>query len=115
MTLASQRTFFGPNNPFEKHPELMDDFWDWEAGNITYMAGFFPSIFACKATRGLKANVKGLEEYIKADGYKDAYKILQDHDQLHLQMASPTPTKGPDSKSSLHLASPSIQPAPLSG
>ena len=86
VTLGSFKTFYGPNNPFEKHPDLVDDLWDWEAGNITYMAGFFPSIFARKAVRGLEACVRGFEKYIKADGYRDAYKILQGRNQLHVDM-----------------------------
>lgn len=83
VTTASMVTFFGPNNPFEKHPELVEDFWDWEGGNIAYMTGVFPSIFARKAARGLEACVRRFEEYIDKEGYDRAYKVIRDRYQLH--------------------------------
>lgn len=85
VTAATMTTFFGPNNPFEKHPELVEDFWDWESGNLAYMTGVLPSVFAREASRGLKACVKAFKEYIEEDGYKDAYKLVTDRYQLHLE------------------------------
>ena len=83
VTAASMATFFGPKNPFKEHPELLDDFWDWEGGSVAYMTGFLTKIFARKASRGLEACVKGFEEYAERDGYKYAHKIVQDRYQLH--------------------------------
>lgn len=84
VTAASEMTYFGPNNPFEKNPNLVEDFWDWESGNVAYMTGIFPSLFAREAARGLKACVKGFVEYIEKDGYKGAHKLLKERHQLHL-------------------------------
>ena len=83
VTAASQHSFYGPNNPFEKNPHLVEDFWDWEAGNIAFMTGVFPSIFAREATRGMKACVKGFKDWIETEGYKDAYSLLRNRNQLH--------------------------------
>lgn len=85
ITAASMMTFFGPNNPFEKHPDLVESFWDWEGGNVAYMAGIFPNIFARQAARGLEACVNGFQEYIEKEGYDNAYKVVQDRYQLHLR------------------------------
>lgn len=84
VTAASMTTFYGPNNPFEKHPELVDDFWDWEAGNLAYVSGILPTIFARKAHQGLERCVKGFMEYVEKGGYGNAYKLIQDRYQLHL-------------------------------
>lgn len=83
VTTATQNTFFGPNNPFEKDSELVESLWDWEAGLIPYMVGILPGIFARKATRGIDACVNRLKQYIEADGFKDAHKILRDRHELH--------------------------------
>jgi cytochrome P450 len=83
VTTATQNTFFGPNNPFENDPELVESFWDWEAGLIPYMVGVFPKIFARKATRGIDACVDRFKQYIEADGFKGAHKILKDRQTLH--------------------------------
>ncbi|KAH6638752.1 cytochrome P450 [Boeremia exigua] len=85
VTAASMTTFFGPNNPFEKHPELIESFWDWEAGNVAYMTGIFPSIFARDAARGLEACIKGFEEYVDNEGYENAYKVIRERSQLHVR------------------------------
>ncbi|KAF1928230.1 cytochrome P450 [Didymella exigua CBS 183.55] len=83
VTAASQSSFYGPNNPFAKNPHLVEDFWDWEAGNVAYMTGVFSSLFAREAVRGMKACVKGFKEWIETEGYKDAYVLLRNRNQLH--------------------------------
>ncbi|KAF3009441.1 hypothetical protein E8E13_000969 [Curvularia kusanoi] len=91
VTAASMMTFYGPSNPFEKHPELMDDFWDWEAGSLAYMTGILPAIFAGKAQHGLERCVKGFVEYNEKGGYKDAYKLVKERYQLHLDEGITSP------------------------
>ncbi|KAF9691170.1 hypothetical protein EKO04_010672 [Ascochyta lentis] len=86
VTAASMTTFYGPNNPFEKHPELVEDFWDWEEGNVAYMIGLLRSVFARKASRGLEACVRGFAEYIEAGDTKDAYKLIRERNQLHIDV-----------------------------
>ncbi|KAJ8114735.1 hypothetical protein OPT61_g3452 [Boeremia exigua] len=85
MTTASMATFFGPDNPFERNPELLDKFWDWEAGIVAYMTGVLPSVFARKAARGLEACVQGFQKYVEEKGHDKAYILLQDRHQLHLE------------------------------
>lgn len=85
VTSASMYTFFGPNNPFEKHPKLVEDFWDWEGGNLAYMSGLFPNLVARKASRGLEACVKGFADFIESMGYKDSHKLIQERNELHVR------------------------------
>lgn len=85
VTLASMATFYGPNNPFEKRPGLVEAFWDWEAGVIAYAIGLLPKITARKASCGLELCVQGFEEYIERDGYKDAHILVQERNELHLR------------------------------
>ncbi|KAF2626573.1 cytochrome P450 [Macroventuria anomochaeta] len=82
---ASNRTFFGPKNPFEKYPDLLDSFWDWESGIIPIMVGFFPRITARKAYQGLMTCAKAFAEYIEVEGYREAHYFLQNRNSLHLQ------------------------------
>lgn len=84
VTAASEATYYGPNNPFEKNPQLVDAFWDWESGNVAYMTGIFPNVFAREAARGIEACVKGFKEYIEKEKYAGAHKILKERHQLHL-------------------------------
>jgi cytochrome P450 len=85
IAAAGNWTFYGPNNPFAKHPELLDRFWDWEDGIVGLLLGLFPSITARKAQKGLEACARGFEEYIKADRYKEAHTLMQQRNELHLQ------------------------------
>ena len=82
---ASNRTFYGPRNPFKKYPDLLDSFWDWENDIVSLMMGFFPSITARKAYQGLMTCSKAFAEYIEAGGYQEAHKFVQGRNDLHLR------------------------------
>ncbi|KAJ4983402.1 hypothetical protein SVAN01_11094 [Stagonosporopsis vannaccii] len=85
ISAASMKVLFGPRNPYAKHPELLDSFWDWESGHITLLTGFFPSLTARKAYRGFMACAKGFAEYIEDGGFDDAADFIQDRNRLNLQ------------------------------
>ncbi|KAH6615387.1 cytochrome P450 [Boeremia exigua] len=82
---ASNRTFFGPQNPFEKDPSLLDSFWDWENGLTVLMMGIFPSITARKSYRGFMRCARAFAAYIEAGGYENAHEIVQARNEMHLQ------------------------------
>ncbi|KAF2685301.1 cytochrome P450 [Lentithecium fluviatile CBS 122367] len=83
ITAASMHTFYGPQNPFSNNPELIEAFWDWEAGIVPYMVDVLPSIFARKAYYGLEKCVQGFSEYLEKGYIKDAYCILRDRQRIH--------------------------------
>jgi hypothetical protein len=83
LTAASMHTFYGPENPFAMHPELIEDFWRWESGIVAYMIGVFPSITARTAYNGLENCVKGFIEYLEKGRDKQAYKLIQGRKALH--------------------------------
>jgi cytochrome P450 len=83
LTAASMHTFYGPENPFAVHPELIEEFWRYENGIIGYMIGVFPSITARAAYNGLENCVKGFIEYLEKGREKGAYQIITDRKALH--------------------------------
>ncbi|KAF1847919.1 cytochrome P450 [Cucurbitaria berberidis CBS 394.84] len=83
LTAASMRSFYGPENPFALHPELIDAFWDWEAGTIPYMINVLPKITARKAYYGMEACIKGFIEYMENGRFTQADKLLQNRNRLH--------------------------------
>jgi hypothetical protein len=85
ICLASNRTFFGPQNPYDKHPELLDRFWEWESGVIPMLVGIFPRIIARKAYKGLLACAEKFAEYHEAGGIEDAHYFIKQRNELHLQ------------------------------
>lgn len=85
ISAASNKVLFGPRNPYAKHPELLDSFWDWESGHVTLLTGFLPSITARKSYQGFMACAKGFAEYIEDDGFRDAAKFIQDRNELNIR------------------------------
>lgn len=83
LTSASMYSFYGPNNPFAAHPELVDRYWDWDDGSIGYIVGILPKITARKAWYGMEACVKGFLEYTKKGLHREALPFLRERMQLH--------------------------------
>ncbi|PSN74430.1 cytochrome P450 [Corynespora cassiicola Philippines] len=86
VSLASMRTFYGPKNPFAIRPELVEEFWDWEAGVIKLMLRFFPKIIARKAYYGLEKMTAGFVEYINNGGFDGAYEMLYKRWKAHQEV-----------------------------
>ena len=85
ICLASNRTFFGPQNPYDKYPELLDRFWEWESGVIPMLVSIFPRIIARKAYKALLACAEKFAEYHEAGGIEDAHYFIKQRNELHLQ------------------------------
>ena len=83
ITLASMESFYGPENPMALHPELVEEFWNWEGGLVGLMMGVFPKWTARKAYNGLERCTRGFMEYIKEKRYTKAYELLQRRRQFH--------------------------------
>ncbi|KAF2714891.1 cytochrome P450 [Pleomassaria siparia CBS 279.74] len=77
FTTANAFTIYGPRNPFAVHPELVQKFWDYEAGMIAVMADIFPSITARKPWLARKAIIAALQEFIEKENYRSASPLIQ--------------------------------------
>ncbi|KAF2871266.1 cytochrome P450 [Massariosphaeria phaeospora] len=80
---ASMHTFYGPENPFALHPELLEDFFSWENGIVGYMVGVAPQWTAAAAYSGLENCVKGFTEYLESGRISQAYQALQERQSAH--------------------------------
>ncbi|KAF1994862.1 cytochrome P450 [Amniculicola lignicola CBS 123094] len=83
VTVATQHTFFGPENPFAMDPSLIEDFWTWESGIIGYMMGILPQWTVRDAYRGLEKCTSAFMEYAKKGRYVQASRLIRDRQQLH--------------------------------
>lgn len=91
ITSASMHTFYGPENPFALHPELIEDFWKWEAGLVGIMMGVFPQWTARDAYIGLNNVAKGFTEYFENGRISQAYELLQRRAKAHCDVGIPIP------------------------
>ncbi|KAF2113987.1 cytochrome P450 [Lophiotrema nucula] len=80
---ASIYTFYGPENPFALHPELVEEFWKWEDGVIMLMLGILPQFTARKSYYGLKRCTEGFIEYLENGRIKGAYEMIQLRQKAH--------------------------------
>jgi hypothetical protein len=67
VVAASMHSFYGPQNPFVMHPELVDKYWDWDDGSIGYAIGFLPEITARKAYYAMESCCKALSSISRKD------------------------------------------------
>lgn len=89
LTAASMHSFYGPENPFALHPELVDAFWNWERGNVAYMVNILPKITARKAYLGMEACVKGFVEYFENGRHTQACQLLRERMKIHDEAGLP--------------------------
>ena len=86
ISLASNRTFFGPGNPYDKHPDLLDRFWEWENGIVKLlMVGILPKIASRKARKALRACAERFIEYGETGGYENAHYVVKARNDAHIQ------------------------------
>ncbi|KAF2742740.1 cytochrome P450 [Sporormia fimetaria CBS 119925] len=77
-------TFYGPENPFAMHPELVDDFLVWERDLPMLMIGVVPQWTARKQYLALQRIRVGFEEYITAGRFEQAYDLVRLRHQAHV-------------------------------
>ncbi|KAF3034490.1 hypothetical protein E8E12_003461 [Didymella heteroderae] len=85
ISVASNRTFYGPRNPYEKLPDLLDRFWEWENGMVSILVGIIPKITARRAHKGLQACAEKFAEYERTGGHADAHHIVKARIDSHLR------------------------------
>lgn len=85
FTSANALTIYGPKNPFALHPELVQRFWDYEAGMIGIMADVFPWITARKSWKARCDVNAGLEEYLEKEHYRHASPLIQHRVAINLK------------------------------
>lgn len=86
ISAASNQTFFGPQNPYKKHPELLDRFWEWENGIISMLIRLIPRVTARSANNGLQALAEKFAEYEESGGHAEAHHVVRARNVSHLQL-----------------------------
>jgi cytochrome P450 len=85
FTLSNALTIYGPRNPFALHPELVQRFWDYEAGMVGIMADVLPWITARKSWKARRDVNNALEEYLEKDHYRQASPFIQHRVAINLK------------------------------
>src|SRR6266498_1572889 len=85
FTRANAYTIYGPQNPFEIHPDLVQKFWDYESGMVAVMASVFPTITARKPYYARKAVNAALHEFVEKEYYRTASPMIQKRVQINLK------------------------------
>ncbi|KAI0197471.1 cytochrome P450 [Astrocystis sublimbata] len=76
VTEATTRSVYGPLNPYDD-PEIVDAFWDFEAGLMSILIGVLPSLTARKPIAARTKVVDAFEKYYKAGGVQQASALAQ--------------------------------------
>lgn len=80
LAVASMDTFYGPNSPFNVHPELVEDFFTWENDIVMYMVSPF---LVPKASEAFERMVKGWKNYLNNGHIQEAHSFLQQRQIAH--------------------------------
>ncbi|KAI0485250.1 cytochrome P450 [Xylariaceae sp. FL0804] len=83
ITTATTRSVYGPMNPFEDKA-IADAFWEFEAGLMSILVGFLPSITARKPIAARTRVAKAFEAYYKAGGVEKASALAQKRYQVEV-------------------------------
>jgi cytochrome P450 len=85
FTLANARAIYGPENIFDMHSELVEDFWVFEQGLIGLLADVLPVITARKAHLARRRIIAALVEYVEKESYKKASPMIQHRVAINLK------------------------------
>lgn len=77
FTIASTEAVYGPSNPFKKHPDLGQAFWDFDHDFTMMLLGVAPRLLARKGYNGRKRIARALTEYFNSEGLKGATGVVQ--------------------------------------
>lgn len=84
FSLCNAFAIYGPENIFAMHPELEDEFWQFEDGMLGLVVDLLPALTARKAHRARKKVLDGLIEYVKEERHKRACPLIQERVQTNL-------------------------------
>ncbi len=85
FTQANAYTIYGPQNPFILHPELVQEFWEYEAGMIGLMADIFPSITSRRSWIARRDMNNALHEFVAKGYYETASPMIQKRVAINLK------------------------------
>ncbi|KAF2683786.1 cytochrome P450 [Lentithecium fluviatile CBS 122367] len=94
FTVANAYAVYGPQNPFALHPELVQSFWDWEAGMVPILADIVPALTARKAYLGRRAINAALQDFVEQGHYRSASPLIQKRVQINLKHGLSTKMAG---------------------
>ncbi|KAF3766213.1 cytochrome P450 [Cryphonectria parasitica EP155] len=83
ITSATTRSVYGPMNPYDDKA-IADAFWEFEAGLMSVLVGFLPSITARKPIAARNKVAKAFEAYYKAGGVQKASALAQKRYQAEM-------------------------------
>ena len=84
FSISNSHAIFGPENIFAAHPNLEQEFWDFEDGMLGLVIDIWPYFTARKAYNARKRVLDGLVEYVKKGRYKKSSALIQKRVQTNL-------------------------------
>jgi hypothetical protein len=94
FVVANSFAIYGPENPFALHPELVKDFWVFEAGLIALLANIFPAVTARRPYLARKRILTALTEFVEQEHYKKASQLIQQRVSINLKHGLTTEMAG---------------------
>lgn len=83
FSVCTSRALYGPENIFATNPELVEAFWDLDAGMMRMMPRILPSIVAPKAYYGRKKLYAAFIEYIEQKRYLKASQVIRNRVEIN--------------------------------
>ncbi|KAJ9639925.1 hypothetical protein H2199_006158 [Coniosporium tulheliwenetii] len=83
FSVCTARALYGPENIFAMQPELVEAFWDLDAGMTKLMPGILPFIVARKAYYARKKLFAAFIEYIKQKRYLKASQVIRNRVEIN--------------------------------
>ena len=84
FSICNAAAIYGPENIFDMHPELEDEFWTFEDGMLGLVIDILPQVTARRAFYARKRVLDGLVEFVKTERYKKASPLIQERVQTNL-------------------------------
>lgn len=81
---SNMQAVYGPHNIFVRHPQLEQEFWDFEDGMLGLVIDVLPQFTARKAYRARKKVLDGLAEYVRDGGYKHSSPLIRERIETNL-------------------------------
>jgi cytochrome P450 len=82
---ANATAIYGPQNPYAVHPELVQKFWDYEAGMTGVLADVLPWITSRKSWKAKRDINAALREYVEKGWYRNASPLIQKRVAINLK------------------------------
>ncbi|KAL9025103.1 MAG: hypothetical protein Q9180_007726, partial [Flavoplaca navasiana] len=77
MTESSTEALYGPQNPFDRYPELEQALWDWEHDLTRLLLAPAPLLFAPKGYFARSQLIDAMTEYLEREGHHNASDLTK--------------------------------------